>query len=70
MINLENPNKQDLDMVLSLLKNHYSNTSSEIAKKIITDWEYENKKFIKVMPIEYKAALEKLAKEKINQLIN
>ena len=70
MINLEDPDKQDLDIILSLLKNHYSYTSSEIAKKIIAEWETKCKNFIKVMPIEYKAALEKLAKEKINQLIN
>ena len=45
-------------------------TNSEIAKQILSNWELSKRKFIKVMPIEYKRALEKLAEEKINQIIN
>ena len=48
---------------MSLLKNHYSNTASKVAENIISNWRFKKENFIKIMPIEYKAALEK-AKEK------
>ena len=69
-IELEKPNQQDLDLINQLLKNHYTNTYSCKAKEIISDWKSSKKMFVKVMPTEYKLALEKLAQEKINQIIN
>ena len=36
---------------------------------ILSDWVKEKYNFIKVMPKEYKIALEKIAQEKINELI-
>ena len=68
-IELEKPDTQDLDIIRELIQNHFTFTSSEIAKKIINNWENESKLFVKVMPTEYKLALEKLAQEKINQII-
>ena len=70
MINFEQIDSQDCDLIYSLLKNHYSNTASKVAEKIISKWNSKKKNFVKIMPIEYKAALEKLKEEKINQLIN
>ena len=70
MIELETPDNQDIDLIKSLVEKHFSNTSSQIAEKIIKNWKLYKDKFIKVMPTEYKLALEKLAKEKINQIIN
>ena len=70
MIELETPDKQDVDLIKSLVEKHFSNTSSQVAEKIIKNWKIYKDKFIKVMPTEYKLALEKLAKEKINQIIN
>ena len=69
-IELEKPNQQDLDLINQLLKNHYTNTYSCKAKEIISDWKSSKKMFVKVMPTEYKLALEKIAQEKINQIIN
>ena len=69
-IELEKPDTQDLDIIRELIQNHFTFTSSEIAKKIINNWENESKLFVKVMPTEYKLALEKLAQEKINQIIS
>ncbi len=69
-IELEKPDTQDLDIISELIQNHFTFTSSEIAKKIINNWENESKLFVKVMPTEYKLALEKLAQEKINQIIS
>ena len=70
MINFDKIDNQDIDLIYSLLKNHYSNTASKVAENIISKWNSEKKNFVKIMPIEYKAALEKLKEEKINQLIN
>ena len=70
MINFEKIDSQDCDLIYSLLKNHYSNTASKVAENIISKWNSKKKNFVKIMPIEYKAALEKLKEEKINQLIN
>ena len=69
-IELEKPNTQDLDIVKELIQNHFTFTSSEMAKKIINNWKNESKLFVKVMPTEYKLALEKMAQEKINQIIS
>ena len=70
MINFEKVDSQDSDLIYNLLKNHYSNTSSKIAENLISNWNSKKKSFIKIMPIEYKAALEKLKEEKISQLVN
>ncbi len=70
MIELETPEKQDIDLIKSLVEKHFSNTSSQIAEKMIKNWKLYKDKFIKVMPTEYKLALEKLAKEKISQIMN
>ena len=69
-IELEKLDTQDLDIISELIQNHFTFTSSEIAKKIINNWKNESKLFVKVMPTEYKLALEKLAQEKINQIIS
>ena len=69
-IELEKPELQDLDIIYELVQNHFTHTNSEIAKQVLSNWELSKRKFIKVMPIEYKRALEKLAEEKINQIIN
>ena len=70
MINFEKVDSQDSDLIYNLLKNHYSNTASKIAENLISNWNSKKKSFIKIMPIEYKAALEKLKEEKITQLVN
>ena len=69
-IEIEKTEKQDLDIIKDLIEKHYANTFSNIAKQIITNWELSKKMFVKIMPTEYKLALEKLAKENINQIIN
>ena len=54
---------------MCLIENHFSYTNSKIAKMILSNWVKEKHNFIKVMPKEYKIALEKIAQEKINELI-
>ena len=69
MIEFENPSNQDLDLVKKLIENHFTFTSSKIAERFLNNWNKESKNFIKIMPTEYKLALEKMAKEKITEII-
>ena len=69
MIDLESIQDQDEDIISDMLENHFSNTNSKIAKMILSKWSKEKNNFIKVMPKEYKIALERIAQEKINELI-
>ena len=64
MVELEDLTPQDIETVKGLIGNHVKYTSSALAKKILKDWSKNSKKFIKVMPTDYKKALEILAKEK------
>jgi glutamate synthase (ferredoxin) len=70
MIEFENPSNQDLDLVKTLIENHFTYTSSKVAEKILNDWKKESSNFVKIMPTEYKLALEKMAKEKIDEIVN
>tara|TARA_B100000963_G_scaffold139435_1_gene121427 strand:- start:3127 stop:3879 length:753 start_codon:yes stop_codon:yes gene_type:complete len=69
MVEFEKPIDQDLDIIKRLVENHFSYTASEIAKDILLNWKLHKSNFIKIMPTEYKIALEKMAKEKISEII-
>jgi glutamate synthase domain-containing protein 2/glutamate synthase domain-containing protein 3 len=58
MVRLEGLLEADLETIKNLLANHYKYTQSPLAKKIINNFKVEARKFIKVMPIEYKRILE------------
>jgi len=58
MVELEMINKTDQKNILSLLKNHLRLTQSPVAQKIIQNIDVERRRFVKVMPIEYKRVLE------------
>ena len=64
MIELEAPSEENLQELEELIVNHYQYTESEVAKAILNDWEEASKGFIKVMPTEYKKALQKMEEEK------
>ncbi|MFD0862828.1 glutamate synthase large subunit [Sungkyunkwania multivorans] len=66
MIGLEDPSAEDLERLRTLVSNHVKYTESPLAKEILAEWETNSKKFIKVMPTDYKAALKRIAKEKEN----
>ncbi len=64
MVELEDmSNENDRNELKELIENHYKYTSSSVAKKVIDNWEDSLQKFIKIMPTDYKRALEILAKE-------
>ncbi len=66
MVELETLEEDDLAKLRRLIRNHSMYTNSPLAKRILGDWENQQKHFIKVMPTDYKKALIRLAKE--NQL--
>jgi glutamate synthase (NADPH/NADH) large chain len=55
----------DLFLLKELIKNHYKYTGSEVADKLLKDWDSALKHFVKVMPTDYKAVL--LKKKQLNQ---
>ena len=50
--------KDEIALLHNLIKNHFEYTESEIAKRILDDWSSNIKKFVKVMPTDYKRVLE------------
>jgi glutamate synthase (NADPH) large chain len=56
----------DLIELQLLINNHYLYTRSELAEKILVNWDEYLPKFVKVIPLEYKKVLEE---QKISQLI-
>ncbi len=65
MVELESLCENDFNEILYLLKNHYKYTNSSKAKYIMENWPVCKKNFIKVMPTDYKRALEMIASKKI-----
>jgi glutamate synthase (NADPH/NADH) large chain len=62
MVSLESPDQpDDIATIRRLLENHYKMTGSAVAKGILEDWEKELRWFVKVMPNDYRKALEKKA---------
>ncbi len=70
MVAFDPMEEEDLTKLRRLIKNHSLYTSSPLAKRILADWENQQKHFVKVMPTDYKKALQRIAEEKkIEELI-
>jgi len=54
-------NKTDEVILRELIQAHFDNTQSEVAKMILDNWNDSLNHFVKVMPIEYKRALNELS---------
>jgi glutamate synthase domain-containing protein 3 len=66
MVDLEKLEEEDLSRLQSLLSNHYQYTDSSSAKAVLDDFKNASKKFVKIMPIEYKRIMEqKKVEEKL-----
>jgi glutamate synthase (NADPH/NADH) large chain len=62
---------EDQEFVKSMLTRHIEFTKSDLARKILASWHEYMPKFLKVMPLEYKRALQELKLKEIeNQLEN
>jgi glutamate synthase domain-containing protein 2/glutamate synthase domain-containing protein 3 len=68
MVEFMDLDPQDLETIKNLLANHHKYTQSLVAKVILDNFNNDKKKFIKVMPLEYKRILESKKLEKKLQL--
>jgi len=69
MVEFERLNDEDLETIKKMLSNHHRYTASSAAKRILDNFNKEIKRFIKVMPVEYKRILEENKIEKKLNLI-
>ena len=52
--------RYDDERLRTLIENHKKYTGSTIAEEILDNWEYFRPKFLKVMPTEYRRALQEI----------
>lgn len=58
---------EDDEFLMKAISRHLEMTGSPVAKKIINNWSEYIGKFVKVMPLEYKRALEEMKLEQIDK---
>jgi len=63
MVAFEALEDSDYSKLRRLIKNHSLFTNSPLAKRILEDWNTEQNYFVKVMPTDYKKALQKAVSE-------
>ncbi|QHI69369.1 glutamate synthase large subunit [Tichowtungia aerotolerans] len=63
MVNFDPLEKEDLAFLRDRVEKHLALTGSPKAERLLTDWNNTLKKFIKVIPVDYKKALAMLADE-------
>jgi glutamate synthase domain-containing protein 2/glutamate synthase domain-containing protein 1/glutamate synthase domain-containing protein 3 len=64
MVDFDPLEKDDLTFLRDRVEQHAALTGSPKAKRLLADWENTLKKFVKVIPVDYKKALAILADEK------
>ena len=69
MVELEDLQESDRETLQGLLQNHLDYTKSPKAASILSNWPKSSKKFIKVMPTDYKRALEMIADQESEQTV-
>ncbi|RJP17593.1 MAG: glutamate synthase large subunit [Deltaproteobacteria bacterium] len=57
----------DQDFIIELLRKHFKHTGSAIAQEILNKWYEYLPRFVKVMPFEYKRALQEIMIEQIDR---
>ena len=67
MVELESPQNDDIEIIKKLLENHINYTKSPRATEILKNWQNFTENFIKVMPTDYKNALEMMSKNKFEK---
>jgi len=54
---------EDIQELHRLIKNHHEYTGSEVAERLLANWQQSLAEFVKVMPVDYKRVLEQQAQE-------
>ncbi|MBY5951950.1 glutamate synthase large subunit [Algoriphagus marincola] len=68
LVDVDPLTKEDIETIQSFLRKHVKLTGSQLGQVFLDDWEKQSLKFIKVIPRDYKAVLEKRAKEQSKTL--
>jgi glutamate synthase domain-containing protein 2/glutamate synthase domain-containing protein 3 len=63
MVDLDRLEDGDHNRLRRLVKNHYRYTRSTVAERILDNWESALSRFVKIIPIDYKRALSRMAKD-------
>ena len=53
----------DAEQLYALIEQHALHTGSQLAKRLLSNWPETLPRFIKVLPTDYKLALQRLARE-------
>jgi glutamate synthase domain-containing protein 3 len=64
MIELEAVGGEDAGFLVELLEEHIERTGSRRARELLDDWEASLRRFVKVVPVEYRRVLENLKKRR------
>ncbi len=63
MVEIEAPTPRDLALVRGMLERHVRHTGSTLAESLLGAWEGSSRRFVKVIPSEYKKALQAAEEE-------
>jgi len=63
MVDFDPLDEDDIDYLRETIEKHYGYTESAVAKRVLENWDDSLKKFVKVIPVDYKRALAMLAGE-------
>jgi glutamate synthase (NADPH/NADH) large chain len=61
MIDLDPLDDLDTSWLVTAIYRHQSETGSEAAGRVLSDWQYSVRQFVKVMPRDYKRVLAAIA---------
>ena len=61
MVDLDAMDDEDIDYLRDMITAHVDATDSAVGQRILADWDGELKKFIKVMPRDFKRVLQAIA---------
>jgi glutamate synthase domain-containing protein 2/glutamate synthase domain-containing protein 1/glutamate synthase domain-containing protein 3 len=65
LVDLADMTRFDEERLYRLIENHLHYTGSERARAILANWSEYLTKFVKVMPVEYRRALEEMARQQV-----
>jgi glutamate synthase (NADPH/NADH) large chain len=68
MVMFDDIDKADEELLKKMIYDHLNFTGSDVASEILKNWDASLKKFVKVMPVEYKAVLAKRTAKAIEEL--
>lgn len=68
LVDIDNLEDEDFNTIKTFIKRHVKLTRSGLGTKFLDDWDKTKEKFIKVIPRDYKAVLEKRALEQSKSL--